>query len=235
MGIFSRLFGNKEKEHKKLIVLELFGGIGACTQALERIGVDFGVADYVEIDKYACASYNAINGTNFEPQDICDWDKNIKVDFIMHGSPCQDFSVAGKGAGGEEGSGTRSSLMWETVRIIDKLKPTYVVWENVKNVTGKKNRPTFDKYLNTLDEMGFNNYWQVLNAKDYGVAQNRERVYVISILKKKDPGTFEFPKPIELDKCMADYLDDEVDEKYYINSEKADQLIRDLLQRGELE
>ena len=104
-------------------VLELFGGIGACTQALRRIGVDVEVADYVEIDKYAVASYNAINGTNFEPQDICTWDKNIEVDLIMHGSPCQDFSVAGKQAGGDVGSGTRSSLMYETIRIVGKLRP----------------------------------------------------------------------------------------------------------------
>ena len=98
-----------------LRVLELFGGIGACTQAMKRCGIPFEVVDYVEIDKYACKSYNAINGTNFETQDICEWDKDIEADFIMHGSPCQDFSVAGQLAGGDEGSGTRSSLMWETV------------------------------------------------------------------------------------------------------------------------
>lgn len=82
----------------KLKVLELFGGIGACTKALKRNKINFEVVDYVEIDKYACASYNALNGTSFEPQNICDWDKDIKVDLIMHGSPCQDFSVAGKQA-----------------------------------------------------------------------------------------------------------------------------------------
>ena len=82
-----------------LKVLELFGGIGACTKALERLGIDHTVVDYVEIDKYAVKSFNAVHGTNFEPQDIKEWNKDIEADLIMHGSPCQDFSVAGKGAG----------------------------------------------------------------------------------------------------------------------------------------
>ena len=119
-------------------ILELFGGIGACTTALKRLGIPYEIADYVEIDKYAVASYNAINGTNFKPQDICEWDKDIECDLIMHGSPCQDFSVAGKQAGGDENSGTRSSLMYETLRIVAKLKPKYVIWENVKNLLSKK-------------------------------------------------------------------------------------------------
>ena len=109
-------------------ILELFGGIGAMTQALKRLNVDFEIADYVEIDKYAVASYNAINGTNFEPQDIKEWDKDIDVDLIMHGSPCQDISLAGQQAGADEGSGTRSSLMYETIRIVNKLKPKYVIF-----------------------------------------------------------------------------------------------------------
>ena len=118
----------------KLKVIELFGGIGACTKAMKRLGVEVEVVDYVEIDKHACASYNAINGTNFEPQDVSLWDKDVEVDLIMHGSPCQDFSIAGKQAGGNEGSGTRSSLMYETLRIVRKLMPKYVIWENVKNL-----------------------------------------------------------------------------------------------------
>ena len=119
-------------------VLELFAGIGAFTQALKRLDIEYEIVDAVEIDKYAMKSYNAINGTDFEIQDVSEWDKDIEVDFIMQGSPCQDFSVAGRQLGGEQGSGTRSSLLWHSVRIIEKLKPKYVLWENVKNVTGKK-------------------------------------------------------------------------------------------------
>lgn len=165
----------------KLRVLELFGGIGACSKALERLGIDYEIADYVEIDKYAVKSFNAIHNTNFEPQDITQWDKDIEVDLVMHGSPCQDFSLAGLQAGGDEGSGTRSSLMYETIRIVKKLKPKYVVWENVKNLLSKKHRHNFDSYLEIMESLGYKNYYQVLNAKDYGIPQNRERVFTISI------------------------------------------------------
>lgn len=194
-------------------VLELFGGIGACTQALKRVGIDVEVADYVEIDKYAVASYNAINGTNFEPQDICTWDKNIEVDLIMHGSPCQDFSVAGKQAGGDVGSGTRSSLMYETIRIVGKLRPKYVIWENVKNLLSAKHKHNFDAYLETMKALGYTNYYQVLNAKDYGIPQNRERVFTISIL---GGGEFEFPLKQDLEIRLKDVLEEIVEEKFYL-------------------
>ena len=214
----------KKRKEEPVKVLELFGGIGACTQAFKRVGIPFEVVDYVEIDKYACKSYNAINGTDFKPQDICEWDKDIKVDFIMHGSPCQDFSVAGKGLGGDEGSGTRSSLMYETIRIVEKLKPKYVLWENVKNVTGKKHRHNFDKYLVSLQQLGYNNYWQIMNAKDYGIPQNRERVFVLSIRRDIDKG-YEFPEPFPLKLRLKDMLDDEVDEKFYLSNKGVNGLL----------
>lgn len=225
-------FFKKQKE-EPVKVLELFGGIGACTQAFKRVGIPFEVVDYVEIDKYACKSYNAMNGTDFKPQDICEWDKDIKVDFVMHGSPCQDFSVAGKGLGGDEGSGTRSSLMYETIRIVEKLKPKYVLWENVKNVTGKKHRHNFDKYLVSLQQLGYNNYWQIMNAKDYGIPQNRERVFVLSIRRDCDDG-YEFPEPFPLQLRLKDMLDDEADESFYISDERTKSLQRDLINKDTL-
>lgn len=200
-----------------LKVLELFGGIGACTAALKRIGIDFDVVDYVEIDKYACASYNAINGTDFEPQDIITWNKQLDVDLIMHGSPCQDFSVAGEGQGGDENSGTRSSLMYETLRIVNNLKPKYVIWENVKNILSKKHRHNFDNYLKRMNQMGYSNFYQVLNAKDYGIPQNRERVFTISIRDDLNQ-FFIFPEKEELKLKLKDILEDQVDEKYYLNN-----------------
>ena len=172
-------------------ILELFGGIGACSSALTKLGIEYEIADYVEIDKYAVKSYNAIHGTNFEPQDITTWNKDVEVDLIMHGSPCQDFSLAGKQAGGDKDSGTRSSLMYETIRIVEKLKPKYVIWENVKNLLSKKHRHNFDAYLETMEQLGYTNYYQVLNAKDYGIPQNRERVFTVSILGNE---SYEFPK-----------------------------------------
>src|SRR5574344_1102629 len=200
---------------EKLKILELLGGIGACSKALERLNIEHEVVDYVEIDKYAVKSYNAIHGTNFEPQDITQWDKDIKVDLIMHGSPCQDFSLAGKQAGGDKDSGTRSSLLYETVRIVSKLKPKYVIWENVKNVLSQKHRHNFDNYLSEMEELGYTNYYQVLNAKDYGIPQNRERVFTVSILGEHE--TFTFPPKQDLKLRLKDMLEDEVDEKYYLS------------------
>ena len=200
----------------KLRLLELFGGIGACSKALEKLGIDYEIVDYVEIDKYAVASYNAMHGTNFEPQDICEWNKDIEVDLIMHGSPCQDFSVCGLNKGGDEGSGTRSSLMYETIRIVEKLKPKYVIWENVKNVISKKHKHNYDNYCNRMSELGYRNYGQVLNSKDYGIPQNRERVFTISIRKDLNQ-TFEFPQKQELKLKLKDILEDKVDEKYYLS------------------
>jgi len=203
----------------KLKVLELFGGIGACSNALKRLNIPFEIVDYVEIDKYAVKSYNAIYGTNFDPQDITTWDKDVEVDLIMHGSPCQDFSLAGKQAGGDKDSGTRSSLMYETLRIVRKLKPKYVIWENVKNILSKKHIHNFNAYLDAMEELGYTNYYQVLNAKDYGIPQNRERVFTISIL---DNGNFEFPSKQELKLRLKDMLEDDVDEKYYLSDKMLD-------------
>lgn len=200
-------------------VLELFGGIGACSKALERLNINCEIVDYVEIDKYAVKSFNAIHNTNFEPQDITQWDKNIDVDLIMHGSPCQDFSLAGLQAGGDEGSGTRSSLMYETIRIVKKLKPKYVVWENVKNLLSKKHKHNFDIYIYMLEQLGYKSYYQVLNAKDYGIPQNRERVFTISIRNDIDK-EFIFPAKQELKLRLKDMLEDEVDEKYYLSDDK---------------
>lgn len=208
----------------KLKVLELFGGIGACTAALKRLGIDFEVADYVEIDKYAVASYNAINKTNFEPQDITKWDKDIEVDLIMSGSPCQDFSLAGLGKGGDKGSGTRSSLMYENIRIIEKLKPKYVIWENVKNLLSKKHIHNFNAYLEAMEELGYYSYYQVLNAKDYGIPQNRERVFTVSIRKDINK-LFTFPPKQEFKLKLKDLLEDEVDEKYYLSGEQIARIV----------
>ena len=208
-----------------LKVLELFAGIGAPRKALERLGIEFETVDMVEIDKYAVKSYNAMYNENYTPQDITEWDKQLDVDMIFHGSPCQDFSLAGKQAGGEIDSGTRSSLMWHTVRIVEKLKPRYVIWENVKNVISKNHRHTFDKYLAQMEELGYTNYYQVLNAKDYGIPQNRERVFTISIKNEIDKDNveildiFKFPEKQELKLRLKDMLEDEVDEKYYLSKE----------------
>lgn len=204
-----------------LRVLELFAGIGAASKALENLDIEHEIVDAVEIDKYAIKAFNAIHGTNFEPQDITKWDKDIGVDLLIHGSPCQDYSIAGLQAGGDKGSGTRSSLMYESVRIIEKLKPKYVIWENVKNLLSKKHKHNFDAYLETMEKFGYRNYYQVLDAQNYGVPQHRERVFTVSILGE---GDFKFPEPIPLEKKLKDVLEKEVDEKYYLSSERLEKI-----------
>lgn len=196
-------------------VLELFSGIGACSKALERLDIEHELVDSVEIDKYAVKSFNAIHCTNFEPQDITTWDKQLDVDLIIGGFPCQDISLAGKQAGIIKGE-TRSGLMYEMLRIINKLKPKYVIAENVKNLLSKKFRDTFEMILRDLEEAGYNNYWQVLNARDYGVPQNRERVFIVSIRKDVDQ-SFKFPDKEVLKVKLKDLLEENVDEKFYLS------------------
>ena len=195
-------------------VLELFGGYGSQALALENLGIEF-KSDLCDIDKYAEKAYNQLHGDTFNYGDICSIDetKLPHYDLITYSSPCQDFSVAGKQAGGERGSGTRSSLLWECERIIRAVKPKYLLMENVKALTSKKFMPLFAKWLRTLEDMGYKNWWKVLNAKDYGVPQNRERVFVVSIL---GGDKYQFPNPIPLTKRLKDVLEPVVDEKYYI-------------------
>ena len=201
-------------------VLELFAGIGACSKALTNLGINHEIVDAVEIDKYAIKSFNAVHGTNFEPQDIRNWDKDLECDLILHGSPCQDFSIAGRQAGGDEGTGTRSSLLYESLRIIEKTKPKYVIWENVLNLMSARHKPNWDKYCERMEEMGYRNTAKILNAKDYGIPQNRERVYTVSI-RNDVLGDFQFPEPRPLTKKLKDLLEDEADERYYLSDEKA--------------
>ena len=134
---------------------------------------------------------------------------------IVHN--CQDISVAGKGRGFEKGSGTRSGLLWECEKVIEAKKPKYLLMENVKNLVSKKFMPGFQEWLLTLEEMGYTNYWKVLNAKDFGIPQNRERVFCVSILGEHEP--YEFPEPTELNLRLLDLLEDEVEEKYYLSEE----------------
>lgn len=199
-------------------VLELFGGYGSQALALENLGIDF-KSDLCEIDKYAIQAYNQLHGETYNYGDICKIDetKLPYYDLITYSSPCQDFSVAGKQAGGDKGSGTRSSLLWECERIIRAVKPQYLLMENVKNLVGETHIHNFIAWLRVLDEMGYRSFWKVLNAKDYGVPQNRERVFVVSIL---GCGQYQFPEPIKLKKRLKDVLETVVDEKYYISSER---------------
>ena len=200
----------------KLKVFEAFSGYGSQSIALRNIGIPYEVVAISEIDKYAIKAYESIHGSVLNLGDI----SKIKVedipkhDLFTYSFPCQDISVAGNTKGIIRGQ-TRSGLLYECERIIEGCKPKYLLLENVKNLVGKKFKQQFDEWLKYLEGLGYTNYWKVLNAKDYGIPQNRERVFVISILGEHNP--YEFPSKIPLDKCIADILEAEVDEKYYIN------------------
>lgn len=198
-----------------LRVFEAFAGYGSQSIALRNLGIEYEVVAISEIDKYAIKAYEAIHGPTNNLGDICKIDPSDipDHDLFTYSFPCQDLSVAGKQAG--LGKGTRSGLLYECEKVIEAKKPKYLLLENVKNLVGKKFKPQFDEWLSYLESLGYTNYWQVLNAKNYGVPQNRERVFVVSILGEHEP--YKFADKIPLDKCIADILEDEVDEKYYIN------------------
>jgi DNA (cytosine-5)-methyltransferase 1 len=208
-------------------VLELFSGIGSQTQALKNIGIEH-ISTQCDIDKYAVDAYNQLHGetenlgdiSKIQPEDLHEG----QWDLITFSSPCQDFSISGLQAGGEKGSGTRSSLLWECEKIIRAVKPKYLLFENVKNLVSKKFLPLFESWLKVLEDMGYTNYWEVLNAKDFGVPQNRQRVFCVSILGEHKPYIFPEPKP--LTKRLRDVLESKVDEKYYLNDDKVKPLIK---------
>lgn len=206
----------------KLTVNELFSGIGAQRKALERLGIDHEVVGICEIDKYAIQSYEAIYGETKNYGDICTAPRLDYADLWTYSFPCQDISVAGKQQGISEG--TRSGLLYQVQRLLEVAKdkgtlPKYLLLENVKNLVGKQFKSQFEDWIFYLDELGYDSYWQVLNAKNYGIPQNRERVFAVSIRKDLNQ-SFEFPKPEELTKRLKDVLEDEVEDKFYLNNEK---------------
>ena len=205
-------------------LLSLFSGIGAFEKALDRLGINYELVGFSEIDKYAVKSYCAIHGADESMNlgDITKIDEKAlpkDIDLITYGFPCQDISLAGKQKGlfNADGTQTRSGLFFEALRIIEETKPKIAIAENVKNLTGKKFKEQFEIVLNSLEEAGYNNYWKVLNAKDFGIPQNRERVFIVSIRKDIDSGTFDFPEGFPLELRLKDMLEDEVDEKYYLS------------------
>lgn len=214
-------------------MIELFSGIGAQRSALAKAGIPHKVVAISEIDKYALKSYNAMYNNcldtgetvnlgdirNVNPNDVPD------CDFLTFSSPCQSFSISGKMLGGEKDSGTESSLLWEVEKIISAKRPKYLMLENVKMLVSKRFKHTFDDWLAVLDKLGYDTYWQVLNAKNYGVPQNRERVYAISIRKDVDNGLFGFPQSFVLKRRLKDVLEVDVDERYYLKPNIVDKFV----------
>ena len=220
-------------------LLSLFSGIGAFEKALERLGITYTLVNYCEVDKYASKAYSLIHNV---PESLNLWDitkvnegELPNVDLVTYGFPCVDISVSGKKAGliDEDGNKTRSGLVFDALRIIKATNPKYAVCENVKNLTGKKFTKEFNYILDCLSEMGYNNYWKVLNAADYGIPQRRERVFIISIRKDIDKG-FNFPAPFPLTKRLKDVLENGVESEFYL-SDKVKCITDDIFDRNKVD
>lgn len=208
----------------KIRLLELCAGYGSQALALKNLGIDV-YSEIAEFDKYASQAYMQLHGETKNYGDVytIDETKLPYFDMITYSTPCQDFSSVGKQAGGDKGSGTRSSLLWECERIIRAVKPKYLLMENVKNLLSDKHRHNFNEWFKVLEGMGYTNYYKVLNAKDYGIPQNRERIFCVSIL---GGGQYLFPNPKPLEKRLKDMLEDNVDEKYYLSDISVNRLLK---------
>ena len=204
---------------KRIRVLELFAGIGSYTEALRRNDVEFELVGISEINKYAIKAHGMLHSVVENFGDISMVDKLPKADLWCYSAPCTDISVAGNMKGMDRGSKTASSLLWEVERLLCKAKennelPETLLMENVAMLVSKKFIANFNDWLKTLEELGYHNYWKILNAKDYGVPQTRSRVFLVSIRRKQD---FSFPKAFPLKTELLDYLENEVDNKYFIS------------------
>jgi DNA (cytosine-5)-methyltransferase 1 len=211
-----------------LKLLSLFTGIGAFEKALERLNIDYELVGFSEIDKFAIKSYCAIHNVpeNKNLGDITkiNIDKIPDFDLLTWGFPCQDISIAGRMEGIKKG--TRSGLYYEGYKILKAKRPGISIIENVKNLTSKRFKEQFETILKDIEELGYNNYWQVLNAKNYSVPQNRERIFIVSIRKDIDKNNFVFPSPVELKLKLKDLLEDTVDDKFYLTENGIGRLIK---------
>lgn len=229
-NIFSHLY-RTFKFTKPIRSIELFAGYGAQAMALERLQeeklLSFERYKVVEFDKFAINSYNKVHNTNFPILDIRDIHAaNLEITnkeeyhyVLFYSYPCQDVSIAGKQKGMKKGSNTRSSLLWEVERILgecwkDKCLPDILVMENVPNVIGSKNYPVFMKWYATLEALGYQSYYKIVNASDFGIPQSRDRMFMMSILGDYQ---YSFPDGFPLVKHLKDVLETDVDEKYYLS------------------
>ena len=222
----------KLKIEKPIRLIELFAGVGSQAKALKRLGANFEHYRACDFDKYAMASYNAIHGTDFATSDITkitaedlgivETDKYCYL--LTYSFPCQDLSLAGKQKLMAKGSGTRSSLLWEVERLLNECTelPQILLMENVTQVHGTKNKEHFNEWISFLEGKGYRNFWQDLNAKNFGIPQNRNRTFMVSILGDE---TYEFPKEFPLALRLKDMLEDTVDEKFYLSNEQMGKIV----------
>lgn len=200
-------------------VFTSFSGYDSQCLALNRLGIEYDLVGWSEIDKYAIIAHNALfpqfADRNFGDISKIDWNAVPDFDLFTYSSPCQDFSIAGMQRGGEKGSNTRSSLLWECEKAISIKRPRYCLMENVSALVSAKFIKLFNRWQLVLEKLGYKNFAAVLNAKDYGIPQNRERIFLVSILDEN--AQYEFPKPKPLNIKLKDVLEKgEIPEKYYV-------------------
>ena len=235
INIFDIMY-EKYKITKPIRLIELFAGVGSQAMALRDLKANFEHYKVIEFDKKAIESYNAIHGTDFPHIDITTVNAetlNIvdtyKYDYILtYSFPCQDLSLAGERKGMSKDSGTRSGLLWEVERILDEINeseiyqlPQVLLMENVPEVKGKGNESDFEQWINKLESLGYTNFVEVLNAKDYGVPQNRNRCFMVSILGEY---SYSFPKKKKLKIKLKNILEKEVEQKFYLSKEQINRI-----------
>lgn len=223
---------------QKINVITLFSGYDSQCLALNRLkaeshgAFDYELVAWCEIDKHAIKGHNALfpqwAERNLGDVSRVDWDEwkaahPEPIDLLTYSSPCQDFSSAGLQRGGSEGSGTRSGLLWEVERCIAALRPRALVFENVAALVSQKFVGTFNAWQARLNQYGYTNFQQLMNAKDYGVPQNRLRIFMVSILDCQS--AYYFPRPFRLTRRLKDVLEKDVPERYYLREEQVERLL----------
>lgn len=217
-----------------LKVITLFSGYDSQALALNRLGIPYDLAAWCEIDRHAITAHNALfpqwkdrNIGDVSKVDWAEWHKQHpqSIDLLTYSSPCQDFSQAGLQRGGEEGSGTRSGLLWEVEKAIAELRPRTLVFENVAALVSDKFIGLFNRWQTRLNGYGYTNFSQLMNAKDYGVPQNRLRIFMVSILDCHQ--AYYFPKPFPLTRRLKDVLEQNVAERYHLSDERVAKLIQE--------
>ena len=232
---------------KTINLIELCAGYGSQALAFKKLGIPYNISAWAEFDpeskrpleqQPAVIAHDILHpeakGRNLGDMTKIDWwawreKHSEEIDLLTYSTPCQSISQAGLQHGIAEDSGTRSSILWYTENAIRALQPRYLLQENVKALVSKKFMPDFQKWCNRVEDLGYTNYWKVMNAKDYGVPQNRERVFMVSVRNDIGRDSFKFPLPWELDKCLADVLEDDVEQQYFL----ADSMVQKFLENNE--
>lgn len=212
----------------KIRVFCAFSGYDSQCLGLRRLGIPFELVGWSEIDKYAIQAHDVLfpeaKDRNYGDISKIDWAQVPDFDLFTYSFPCTDISNAGQQKGLEKGSGTRSSLLWECEKAIRVKKPKYLLMENVSALVSQKFLPYYEEWRRLLVSLGYESWSKVLNATDYGVPQNRERIFMVSIL---GGGSFYFPEPMSLNRCLGDVLEDEVDEKYFLSEKLTKTVLSD--------